>query len=320
MLGNTKNLQRGQEYEPLRDWLGDGLLLSKGIKWKSRRRILTRAFHFRQLETNFVPQFEQETRHLVTQLLLLSDRNGGLLQNLTPVMHQYALQTACRTLMGVKINPQHVDCERFLRAVVRLGNLLIFRSIGTSLGLNYAFQHSLYGLAYEKHKQRFHQLIKQIIEHKLNDDKKLETEAVTERLVMSLADEKESESSLINLLLQEMNSDSQIVENLEGVTEELRLFLFASLDTTATTASYLLHLLGKSFGILKNGFLKTHFVFHQHYTQTFNKKLMRKFVMSLDQIQTCQSIQKRYLVFPMCLLAYEKPCACILQLRSFRVR
>ena len=33
-------------YDLLRDWLGDGLLLSAGRKWARNRRLLTSGFHF----------------------------------------------------------------------------------------------------------------------------------------------------------------------------------------------------------------------------------------------------------------------------------
>ena len=38
-------------YKVLRPWLGDGLLLSEGAKWKRNRKLITPAFHFGVLKT-----------------------------------------------------------------------------------------------------------------------------------------------------------------------------------------------------------------------------------------------------------------------------
>ena len=38
-------------YRYLRDWLGDGLVLSAGQKWHTRRKLLTPSFHFETLKS-----------------------------------------------------------------------------------------------------------------------------------------------------------------------------------------------------------------------------------------------------------------------------
>ena len=67
ILNSQKILDKGVDYNFLVPWLGDGLLLSRGAKWKSRRRLLTPAFHFKILDS-FV-DISQKQGRILCQLL-----------------------------------------------------------------------------------------------------------------------------------------------------------------------------------------------------------------------------------------------------------
>jgi len=67
ILNSQKILDKGVDYNFLVPWLGDGLLLSRGAKWKSRRQLLTPAFHFKILDS-FV-DISQKQGRILCQLL-----------------------------------------------------------------------------------------------------------------------------------------------------------------------------------------------------------------------------------------------------------
>lgn len=72
ILNSTTLLEKGQLYKFLRPFLNDGLLLSVGRKWHSRRKIFTSAFHFKILE-HYVDIMDRQSAVLVQQLHKLAD-------------------------------------------------------------------------------------------------------------------------------------------------------------------------------------------------------------------------------------------------------
>lgn len=47
----SNELHKGKDYGFFEEWLGPGLLLGAGERWKKARKVATPAFHFKNLET-----------------------------------------------------------------------------------------------------------------------------------------------------------------------------------------------------------------------------------------------------------------------------
>ncbi|KAH8276660.1 hypothetical protein KR044_007155 [Drosophila immigrans] len=87
-------LDKAVEYNFLRRWLHEGLLVSRGRKWQQRRRIITPAFHFRILE-QYVEIFERQTRQMLKSLQAARGCDGRQQIDLGHASHLCTLDIIC---------------------------------------------------------------------------------------------------------------------------------------------------------------------------------------------------------------------------------
>jgi cytochrome P450 len=90
ILTSLKHLKKSNDYDMMKNWLGDGLLLSIGNKWKQRRKVLTPAFHFQILE-KFVEVMESHGNVLIEKL----EKLEGKEVDIHPLLNLYALDVIC---------------------------------------------------------------------------------------------------------------------------------------------------------------------------------------------------------------------------------
>lgn len=109
----STNLGKNDIYDLMVSWLGDGLLLSNGSKWHSRRKILTPAFHFNILE-QFCEIFDKEASILVTKLKAYENEKSVKMDGLVSLM---ALDIVCQTAMGVEVHAQTDSHSTYVNAV-----------------------------------------------------------------------------------------------------------------------------------------------------------------------------------------------------------
>ena len=109
VLSHSTEIKKNRMYGLLSDWLGEGLLMSYGPKWLSRRRIITPTFHFNILE-EFVTVFDRQAQ-ILSKKLEKHAKNEEIVD-----VHDYValatLDVICETAMGVRIDAQTDEkCE-----------------------------------------------------------------------------------------------------------------------------------------------------------------------------------------------------------------
>lgn len=67
ILSSPRYIEKSMEYQFVKPWLNEGLLISTGKKWYERRKIITPAFHFKILE-QFVEVFDRLGTTVVEKL------------------------------------------------------------------------------------------------------------------------------------------------------------------------------------------------------------------------------------------------------------
>lgn len=102
ILRSNQMLYKANNYRFMEPWLGTGLLTSGGSYWHKQRKLLTPAFHFRNL-SEFKPKIDDNCSILIAKLSELSD---GREFDIYPFITLYTLDVICETAMGVNINAQ----------------------------------------------------------------------------------------------------------------------------------------------------------------------------------------------------------------------
>nr|WKR34930.1 cytochrome P450 CYP4NQ25 [Monolepta hieroglyphica] len=123
VLSSQQHIEKSILYDHFHNWLGQGLLTSKGIKWKKHRRMLTPAFHFSILD-NFIDVFERVGDVFVKKL----EENVGKDFNIYPLVSLCTLDIICESAMGISINAQTDGDSEYVRNVKAICALLTDRN------------------------------------------------------------------------------------------------------------------------------------------------------------------------------------------------
>ncbi|CAG7826987.1 unnamed protein product [Allacma fusca] len=229
-------------YDQMKDWLGDGLLISRGEKWYKHRKLLTPAFHFKILE-NFQPIFDDNSKVLVNVLKKLEGKECEI----HGIINRCTLDVICETAMGKKINSLLDENNPFLRATLRESELIWMRWtkpwLQNTIIWNYL---SKFGKEEKANRKILHSFTAEVIK----DRKEKFSSAKASQFLQSNSDDDESgyfgakkRFAFLDLLLN-IQATGEYEMTDEDIQAETNTFMFEGHDTTAAAISWAIYLLG----------------------------------------------------------------------------
>ncbi|KAK7870816.1 hypothetical protein R5R35_014406 [Gryllus longicercus] len=236
-LSDYKYLSKSIFYNKLLEpWLGTGLLLSTGDKWRSRRKALTPAFHFRILE-QFAPVFLSCGDEFVRQL---RKRAGGDTFDVVPLIKLLTLDIICETAMGVKINAQTDANSTYVQAVNEITSITAMRAIRPWLHLDFIFYMTTPGRRYKKCLQVLHGTTERVIRERREGLLEMGKDSAMNSAIDVDDIGRRRRVAFLDLLLLAARDGSLSVAD---IREEVDTFMFEGQDTTEAALSFAIYLL-----------------------------------------------------------------------------
>ncbi len=217
-------IAKSLEYNALRAWLGDGLLLSKGNKWRARRKLLTPAFHFKILDQSMAV-FNSQANKLSEDF----GEIGNSAFDVFPLAARCTLRVMLESAMGVI--PEGKQMDAYYSHVGRMLHVVQTRQRSPWLWPSWTFELSGYAAEERKHLSVLQGFTESVIR---------ERRAETKDRV--LKNTKEERLAFLDLLLQLETPEGGKLSN-DEIREEVDTFMFEGHDTTACSLTWTMLLL-----------------------------------------------------------------------------
>ncbi|XP_071855530.1 cytochrome P450 4V2-like isoform X2 [Apostichopus japonicus] len=240
VLRDTSVDLKAFQYYLLKDWLHDGLLMSKGPKWVSRRKLLTPSFHFSILE-KFLPTMIEHAQRLSDRLCGLSDSPA---MDIIPIITMTSLDTIFETIMGVDLRSQKGQGQEYMEAVHKLGTIFTQRTQCPWYWNDTFFRCTSVGREWMKALKTLQYTTKKVIADR---KKELENMRSTDDVTiddMSQEVRKRRKLAFLDLLIEAQRQNSDLTD--EGIQEEVDTFMFEGHDTISSTVALAFYLLARN--------------------------------------------------------------------------
>ncbi|KAG5682570.1 hypothetical protein PVAND_011915 [Polypedilum vanderplanki] len=119
ILGSHVHIDKSDEYRFFKDWLGNGLLISTGEKWRTHRKLIAPAFHMNVLKS-FMPTFNDNSRFVIKKLM----KEVGKEFDCHDYMSEATVDILLETAMGSKRTSESEEGFKYAMAVMKMCDIL----------------------------------------------------------------------------------------------------------------------------------------------------------------------------------------------------
>ncbi|XP_070163292.1 cytochrome P450 4C1-like [Polyergus mexicanus] len=242
ILQSYTHVEKGEIYNILKLWLGNGLLTAPVKQWYRDRKILSPVFHFNILE-QFAVIMSEKTEIIIKCIEEKLAEDSTNIIDIIPFMQKIAFNIICETVMGVNVNDGEITSYRL--AVNRYLKLHALRMTRSCLWIYDWIYFSLpQGWEYKATINSIHNIMDEIIRKKklarMQDNKSQNKQDDSNTL------NKKKRKGLLDLLL-DMNEKDGVSLTDEDLRAHVTTFIFAGHDTTAISVSWALFCIGNDF-------------------------------------------------------------------------
>ncbi|XP_012279963.1 cytochrome P450 4g15 [Orussus abietinus] len=270
ILSSPIHIEKSVDYKFFKPWLGEGLLISSGDKWRSHRKIIAPTFHLNILKT-FVPLFYENSRDLVLRLKEEVGKEFDCHEYLSRVTVDILLETA----MGIKGTKKDKTGLDYAMAVMDMCDIIHRRQYNVILRTSALFKctslskkqdkllgiiHGLTSSVIGKRKAEFLERQEKLDEGKSimaknegsnqeNLDKSAKEPKIRSPYIRDDLDEidendvgEKKRLAFLDLLLELSRNESALTD--KEIKEEVDTIMFEGHDTTAAGSSFVLCVLG----------------------------------------------------------------------------
>ncbi|XP_012279668.1 cytochrome P450 4g15 [Orussus abietinus] len=176
ILSSHVYIDKSSEYRFFKPWLGNGLLISTGPKWRAHRKLIAPTFHLNVLKS-FIDLFNANSRCVVEKMR----KEVGKEFDCHDYMSECTVEILLETAMGVSKTTQDRSGFEYAMAVMKMCDILHLRHTKVWLRPDWLFNLTKHGKDQIQLLEIIHGLTKKVIKRKKEDYKSGKRNTIQEK-------------------------------------------------------------------------------------------------------------------------------------------